>query len=86
MMLLQVHKLKSQVNPAELHVSLYFTLYSLSMNSKLISVCLQRWCVENFVQERNLSQVEQVRKQLRDIAVGQQLRLASCGTDYDLIR
>jgi ATP-dependent RNA helicase DHX33 len=44
------------------------------------------WCMENFINVRNMKQVMEVRKQLQQICVRQELPFKSCGRDTTAIR
>ncbi|KAM3828909.1 pre-mRNA-splicing factor ATP-dependent RNA helicase PRP16 isoform 2-T2 [Vipera latastei] len=44
------------------------------------------WCNEHFVHAKAMRKVREVRAQLKDIMVQQHMSLASCGTDWDVVR
>ncbi|XP_054856361.1 pre-mRNA-splicing factor ATP-dependent RNA helicase PRP16 [Eublepharis macularius] len=44
------------------------------------------WCNEHFIHAKAMRKVREVRAQLKDIMVQQRMSLASCGTDWDVIR
>ncbi|CAH0389215.1 unnamed protein product [Bemisia tabaci] len=44
------------------------------------------WCNEHFIHIKAMRKVREVRQQLKDIMVQQKLEIASCGTDWDIIR
>lgn len=46
----------------------------------------KQWCQENYIHMRNMKQVLDVRKQLREICVQQELPLQSCGQDTTRLR
>ncbi|ELT92273.1 hypothetical protein CAPTEDRAFT_197070 [Capitella teleta] len=46
----------------------------------------KHWCHDNFVNGRNLKTAMEVRRQLREICVRQELPLKSCGTDLSAVR
>ncbi|XP_048487805.1 pre-mRNA-splicing factor ATP-dependent RNA helicase PRP16 [Plutella xylostella] len=45
-----------------------------------------QWCTEHFVHAKAMRKVREVRQQLKDIMQSQRLPLASCGTDWDIVR
>ncbi|XP_068943829.1 pre-mRNA-splicing factor ATP-dependent RNA helicase PRP16 isoform X4 [Petaurus breviceps papuanus] len=44
------------------------------------------WCNEHFIHAKAMRKVREVRAQLKDIMVQQRMSLASCGTDWDIVR
>ncbi|XP_061449776.1 pre-mRNA-splicing factor ATP-dependent RNA helicase PRP16 isoform X1 [Rhineura floridana] len=44
------------------------------------------WCNEHFIHAKAMRKVREVRAQLKDIMVQQRMSLASCGTDWDVVR
>ncbi|XP_036351402.2 pre-mRNA-splicing factor ATP-dependent RNA helicase PRP16-like [Ochotona princeps] len=44
------------------------------------------WCNDHFIHAKAMRKVREVRAQLKDIMEQQRLRLASCGTDWDIVR
>uniref|UniRef100_A0A670ZDH9 Pre-mRNA-splicing factor ATP-dependent RNA helicase PRP16 n=1 Tax=Pseudonaja textilis TaxID=8673 RepID=A0A670ZDH9_PSETE len=44
------------------------------------------WCNEHFIHAKAMRKVREVRAQLKDIMVQQHMSLASCGTDWDVVR
>ncbi|XP_074662354.1 ATP-dependent RNA helicase DHX33-like [Tubulanus polymorphus] len=46
----------------------------------------QGWCVDNFVNGRNMKTALDMRKQLREICATQRMKFKSCGQDTSLIR
>ncbi|KAJ7312208.1 hypothetical protein JRQ81_006590 [Phrynocephalus forsythii] len=44
------------------------------------------WCSEHFIHAKAMRKVREVRAQLKDIMVQQRMSLASCGTDWDVVR
>uniref|UniRef100_A0A803TC91 RNA helicase n=1 Tax=Anolis carolinensis TaxID=28377 RepID=A0A803TC91_ANOCA len=44
------------------------------------------WCSEHFIHAKAMRKVREVRAQLKDIMVQQRMSLASCGTDWDIVR
>lgn len=47
---------------------------------------LQEWCMENFINQRNMKTATEVRKQLHDICVRMDFPVKSCGNDSTTIR
>ena len=46
----------------------------------------QEWCFENFINQRNMKQVMEVRNQLREICVSKGLKIESCGRETTDLR
>ena len=46
----------------------------------------KHWCQENFINTRVMKQVQDVRKQLRDLCIRLDIPLVSCGKDTSIIR
>ncbi|KAK3696103.1 hypothetical protein RRG08_061878 [Elysia crispata] len=46
----------------------------------------RNWCYENYIVARNMNTAQQVRRQLREICVRQQLEISSCGRETTTIR
>ncbi|KAK2085393.1 Pre-mRNA-splicing factor ATP-dependent RNA helicase PRP16 [Saguinus oedipus] len=44
------------------------------------------WCNDHFIHAKAMRKVREVRAQLKDIMVQQRMSLASCGTDWDIVR
>ncbi|XP_035422173.1 pre-mRNA-splicing factor ATP-dependent RNA helicase PRP16 [Cygnus atratus] len=44
------------------------------------------WCNQHFIHAKAMRKVREVRAQLKDIMVQQRMSLASCGTDWDVVR
>uniref|UniRef100_A0A7M4EN82 RNA helicase n=1 Tax=Crocodylus porosus TaxID=8502 RepID=A0A7M4EN82_CROPO len=44
------------------------------------------WCNQHFIHAKAMRKVREVRAQLKDIMVQQRMSLASCGTDWDIVR
>ncbi|KAL0628708.1 Pre-mRNA-splicing factor ATP-dependent RNA helicase PRP16 [Plecturocebus cupreus] len=44
------------------------------------------WCIDHFIHAKAMRKVQEVRAQLKDIMVQQWMSLASCGTDWDIVR
>ncbi|XP_078739392.1 pre-mRNA-splicing factor ATP-dependent RNA helicase PRP16-like [Lampetra fluviatilis] len=44
------------------------------------------WCNEHFVHAKAMRKVREVRAQLKDIMVQQRMSMASCGSDWDVVR
>jgi pre-mRNA-splicing factor ATP-dependent RNA helicase DHX38/PRP16 len=44
------------------------------------------WCIRHFLHPKALRRAKEIREQLQDIMNIQQMKLVSCGTDWDIIR
>ena len=44
------------------------------------------WCIRHFLHPKTLRRAKEIREQLQDIMSVQQMKLVSCGTDWDIIR
>ena len=44
------------------------------------------WCIRHFLHPKALRRAKEIREQLQDIVNIQQMKLVSCGTDWDIIR
>ncbi|KAF7244556.1 Pre-mRNA-splicing factor ATP-dependent RNA helicase PRP16 [Varanus komodoensis] len=60
----------------------YLNVYLQWKNSSYSSL----WCNEHFIHAKAMRKVREVRAQLKDIMVQQRMSLASCGTDWDVVR
>ncbi|XP_029464131.1 pre-mRNA-splicing factor ATP-dependent RNA helicase PRP16 isoform X2 [Rhinatrema bivittatum] len=60
----------------------YLNVYLQWKNNNYSSI----WCNEHFIHTKAMRKVREVRAQLKDIMVQQRMSLASCGTDWDIIR
>eukprot|EP00929_Paragymnodinium_shiwhaense_P057689 TRINITY_DN28886_c0_g1_i1.p1 TRINITY_DN28886_c0_g1~~TRINITY_DN28886_c0_g1_i1.p1 ORF type:complete len:1278 (+),score=412.96 TRINITY_DN28886_c0_g1_i1:193-4026(+) len=45
-----------------------------------------KWCTEHFVHQKSLKKVREVRGQMEEILQQQKCHIASCGTDWDVVR
>ncbi|XP_062327038.1 pre-mRNA-splicing factor ATP-dependent RNA helicase PRP16 [Osmerus eperlanus] len=60
----------------------YLNVYLQWKNNNYSSI----WCNEHFIHTKAMRKVREVRSQLKDIMVQQRMSLASCGSDWDIIR
>lgn len=60
----------------------YLNVYLQWKNNNYSSI----WCNEHFIHTKAMRKVREVRSQLKDIMVQQRMNLASCGSDWDVIR
>jgi pre-mRNA-splicing factor ATP-dependent RNA helicase DHX38/PRP16 len=44
------------------------------------------WCTDHFIHIKAMKKVREIRQQLKDIMTSLDLKLVSCGTDWDIIR
>uniref|UniRef100_K1R3L3 RNA helicase n=1 Tax=Magallana gigas TaxID=29159 RepID=K1R3L3_MAGGI len=58
----------------------------LSVDSVLVTPQSKEWCMENFINQRNMRTATEVRKQLHDICVRMDFPVKSCGNDSTTIR
>ena len=44
------------------------------------------WCTEHFIHVKAMKKVREIRQQLKDIMASLELKIISCGSDWDIIR
>jgi pre-mRNA-splicing factor ATP-dependent RNA helicase DHX38/PRP16 len=44
------------------------------------------WCTEHFIHIKAMKKVREIRQQLKDIMASLELKIISCGTDWDVVR
>ena len=44
------------------------------------------WCSDHFIHQKAMKKVREIRQQLKDIMVSLELKVVSCGTDWDIVR
>ncbi len=67
--------------PESDHLSLLNLYQQWKMNGYSAS-----WCADHFIHVKAMKKVREIRQQLKDIMASLDLKLVSCGTDWDIIR
>ena len=44
------------------------------------------WCADHFIHVKAMKKVREIRQQLKDIMVSQELKIVSCGNEWDIVR